>query len=97
MSDKNTISENNTLAPKKVKVYKAQPQKTLVRRKRPNIITKIQFYGSEYDVDNVKMRILHSRNINSTSDIRSLEIYIKPEDNMAYYVLNSKIRDSIYL
>ena len=58
---------------------------------------KIQFSGLEYDLDEIKAEVEADYKSKFEGEIESIQIYIKPEDRAAYYVINSEIRDMIGL
>lgn len=53
----------------------------------------IQFAGAEYDLSVIKENIKKSwteQTGKKECDIKEMQIYIKPEENTAYYVINSE-------
>lgn len=48
----------------------------------------VQFYGRQVEVAQVVEKAKEDFKSGSKEPIRSLKLYIKPEDNMAYYVIN---------
>lgn len=51
----------------------------------------VQFKGKEYDTEEiVNMCKAAYKADNSRKQVRSLEVYIKPEEDKAYYVVNGK-------
>lgn len=48
----------------------------------------LQFRGSEYDVTDLIERCKADYKKTNKSAIRSCKVYVKPEDGMAYYVIN---------
>lgn len=52
----------------------------------------IQYMGNEYDQKAIVDRIVEGyvSEGNKKSSIQSFEVYIKPEDNTAYYVINGQ-------
>ena len=57
--------------------------------KEPDITVKIQFAGNEYDVCEIREKVEKAYNESVKDAVRSVDIYIKPEDKAAYYVVNS--------
>ena len=57
--------------------------------KEPDITVKIQFAGNEYDVCEISEKVEKAYNVSVKDAVRSVDIYIKPEDKAAYYVVNS--------
>lgn len=59
----------------------------------------LQFAGEEIDVEEVmeKARTAYVSEGHRASSIKSLRLYIKPEEHKAYYVINEKAAGSIEL
>lgn len=58
----------------------------------------LQFAGAEYDVTDVAKRAEEAfKATGSTTTIKSLKVYLKPEDRTAYYVVNETITGSFAL
>ena len=59
----------------------------------------IQFAGAEYKESEIleKVEAAYKAEGHRLSAIRSMELYIKPEDGMAYYVINGKTTGSVEL
>ena len=61
-------------------------------------LIKVQLGSSEFDITNIKKAVEEDfRNKHKGSRFKNVEIYVKPEDGMAYYVVNSKYSDKIAL
>lgn len=76
---------------------KATVKKTTSRRAAtPQVY--IQYMGNEFNQKEIVDRIVerYVSEGNKKSSIQSFEVYIKPEDNTAYYVINGQ-GDSISL
>lgn len=58
---------------------------------------KLQFFGMEFDLDEIQTAVEEDCKVKNYSPITSLTIYIKPEDKAAYYVVNQTITDKIAL
>ena len=57
--------------------------------KEPDITVKIQFAGNEYDVCEISEKVEKAYSESVKDAVKSVDIYIKPEDKAAYYVVNS--------
>lgn len=79
--------------------------KTAAAEKKPaakkaaaeKIVTKVQFGGNEYDVDEIVAKAKAAFKAESKAAIKTVNVYIKPEDNAAYYVVNDKAEGKIDL
>lgn len=58
---------------------------------------KLQFFGMEVDLEEIRTAIEADCKAKNYSPITSLTIYIKPEEKAAYYVANHTITDKIAL
>ena len=81
-------------APAKKAAAKKAPAKKAAAKKE-NVV--VQFAGKEFDVDAVVEAAKADYKANNKGAVRSLNVYIKPEDNAAYYVVNSKAEGKIEL
>ena len=50
---------------------------------------KVQFGGAEYDIEAIKQAVEADCKANVKGRVKTLEIYVKPEDHAVYYVANS--------
>lgn len=57
----------------------------------------LQFAGKEIDIDSVAEAARADFKANNKGCVRKLEVYVKPEDSAAYYVVNGKISGKIEL
>ena len=60
-----------------------------VQNKEPDITVKIQFSGNEYDDCEITKKVEKAYSESVKDAVKSVDIYIKPEDKAAYYVVNS--------
>ena len=58
---------------------------------------KVQFGVDEYDVESIKKAVEADFRSKYTGHYKNVQIYIKPEEKTAYYVVNSKFSDKIAL
>lgn len=61
--------------------------------------TVLQFNGQEFDLDAVEANVKQDWKDkgNKVTDIKTLSIYVKPEDAKVYYVANEEIEGSVDL
>ena len=57
----------------------------------------LQYGGAEYDIDSIKKRVDEAVKNSGKKNIKSVDIYVKPEDRAAYYVINGKDSSKIDL
>ena len=57
---------------------------------------KVQIGEREYDMDAIKVAVLEACK-GKVKSVKTVEVYVKPEDNAAYYVVNSEVEDKIDL
>lgn len=60
-------------------------------------VTKIQFEEAEYDLSKIHEDVKKDIASKYSEEVKTLKIYIKPEDKKAYYVANDDFSDSINL
>lgn len=56
----------------------------------------VQFMGAEYSLDEIRMNVKKAwmeETGKKESDIEEVQIYIKPEENAAYYVVNGEFAE----
>ncbi len=58
---------------------------------------KVQFDGAEYDVAAIVEAAKADFKNNNKSAIKSISVYIKPEDGKAYYVVNDNVNGEVAL
>ena len=58
---------------------------------------KLQFGSEEYDLAEIKKAVEADYKGKFKGRVKSVEIYVKPEDRAAYYVVNSDFSDKIEL
>lgn len=74
---------------------KATPNKRTKKIVEPKVSVKLQFGDAEYDLDELKSRIEAA--YKAKADVQTVDIYIKPEEGKAYYVINTYDDDSVDL
>ena len=81
----------------KTKATAKPSAKTAKSATAPKETVKIQFGADEYDFAEIKKAVEADCKSKVKGKIKSIEIYIKPEDKAVYYVVNSDFSDKIYL
>ena len=92
-------------ATKEVKASKAEKATKSTKTTKPAKATKaapsdavkVQFGVDEYDVESIKKAVEADFRSKYTGHYKNVQIYIKPEEKTAYYVVNSKFSDKITL
>lgn len=83
-----TAKTTKTAAKKTTAKASAKPVKAAADKK---VNTFLQFGGHEYDVDEVIEKVKAAAAADTgKKTFKSLDIYVKPEENVAYYVVNGK-------
>lgn len=85
---------------KKTSAKKTAPKATTKTTKAataPKETVKVQFGGDEYDFAEIKKSVEADYKSKVKGKIKTVEIYIKPEDKAVYYVINSDFSDKIDL
>ncbi len=97
-----TAAEVSVPADKPAK--KAPARKTTAKAKTatktatvPKEIVKLQFGSDEYDLAEIKKAVEADYKGKFKGRVKSVEIYVKPEEKAAYYVVNSDFSDKIEL
>ena len=76
---------------------RAKSTKTSKAATAPKETVKVQFGGDEYDFAEIKKAVEADYKGKVKGKIKTVEIYIKPEDKAVYYVINSDFSDKIEL
>lgn len=74
------------------KTEMTEEKKPTRRKKAVSAVVYVQYSGSEYVVSDLseKVTAAYEAEGNKASAIKSLEIYVKPEEGKAYYVINGE-------
>ena len=81
----------------KTKATAKPSAKTAKAATAPKETVKIQFGADEYDFAEIKKAVEADYKSKIKGRIKTVEIYIKPEDKAVYYVVNSDFTDKIDL
>ena len=81
----------------KAKATAKPAAKTAKAATAPKETVKIQFGADEYDYAEIKKAVEADYKSKVKGRLKTVEIYIKPEDKAVYYVVNSDFSDKINL
>ena len=96
-AEKKAAPKAEKKAPAKKTAEKKAPAKKAAKAPAKKETVVVQFAGKELDVEAVVEAAKADFKANNKGAVRSLNVYIKPEDNAAYYVVNSKVEGKIEL
>ena len=74
-----------------------KPAAKTTKAAAPKETVKIQFGADEYDYAEIKKAVEADYKKKVKGGIKTVEIYIKPEDKAVYYVVNGDFSDKINL
>ena len=88
--------KTETVSTKKAPVKRAAAKKAAATVKKAEVkeAVYIQFAGSEYNLDEIRANVKKAwteETGNKESDIKEVQIYVKPEEHAAYYVVNQEV------
>lgn len=102
-AEKNETSTNDTVtekkAPAKKTAAKKAPAKKTTAKKEMKVTTVVQCFGKEINEKDIiaDVKKAWTKAGNKVGDIKTLELYIKPEEGTVYYVINTTESGSITL
>ena len=76
---------------------KPAAKKAPVKKAEPKVTVKVQFAGNEYDIDQITKDVTKAYKGSVKGAVKSVEIYIKPEDGAVYYVVDSEYTGKVEL
>ena len=82
-------AETTAEAPKKV--VRKTVRKTVAKKAETKTAVYVEFFGKQISTSAIVEQIT---NQNSDKKIETLDVYVKPEENAAYYVINGEGSDS---
>ena len=84
-------------APAKKPETKKAPAKKAAKPevKKENVV--VQFGGKEVEIDAIVAAAKADFRANNKGCVRTINVYVKPEDNAAYYVVNNKTEGKVEL
>ena len=97
-STKKPAAKAKKAAPvKKTAPAKTAAKKASAKKADPKIKVKVQFGDAEYDIDEITKKVAKACKKSVKGNVKTVEIYVKPEDGAAYFVVNSDVSDKIDL
>lgn len=92
---KKAVEEKKAAAPKKETAKKAAPAKKEVAVKAATKVSvNLQFAGKEYkaeDFEKMAKDVWQYDLGKKAADLKSVDLYVKPEENKVYYVMNGDV------
>ena len=92
-----TAPKTEKKAPAKKPAAKKTPSKKAAKTDVKKETVMVQFAGKEFDVDSIVELARADFKANNKGCVRSINVYVKPEDSAAYYVVNGKIQGKVEL
>jgi len=97
---KKTVAAKKEAAPKKETAKKAPAKKAVAKKAEVASVVNFQFSGKSYTPDELlkicKDVWVYDLN-GKAEDFKSVELYVKPEENTTYYVINGNITGSFFI
>lgn len=90
-------SVEKKVAEKKAAEKKAPAKKAAAKPEAKKETVVLQFAGKEINVDAIVESAKADFKANNKGCVRKLDVYVKPEDNAAYYVVNGKTEGKVDL
>lgn len=84
-------------AEKKPAVKKPAAKKAPAKKAEPKTNVVVEFYGRQIIAKDVVAACEAAYKAENKEAIKSIDVYVKPEDNAAYYVVNSKVSGKVDL
>ena len=101
MAKKTTTAAEKPAAAKKTATKTTAAKKTAApaAKKAAAVkeVAKIQFDGCEFDVAEIIEKAKADYKANNKAAVKSVDVYIKPEEKAAYYVVNGKVEGKVDL
>ena len=94
VEEKKAVPAKKAAAPKKETAKKAAPaKKEATVKAATKVSVNLQFAGKEYTEDFEKMAkdVWQYDLGNKAADLKSVDLYVKPEENKVYYVMNGDV------
>lgn len=84
-------------APKAAKAPKTEKKEVKEEKSEVNVV--VEFNGTQRKVDEIvdKIKAEWVEAGHRVSTIKSLDVYIKPQDYTAYYVINGKVQGKVWM
>lgn len=84
-------------APAKKTAAKTETKKAPAKKTAAKSAVKVQFGGAEYDIDEIVAACKADYKTKSKAAVKSINVYVKPEEATAYYVVNDDFSDKVVL
>ncbi len=84
-------------APAKTAAKKAPAKKPAAKKAEPKKNVVVEFYGKQIIAKDVVDNCIAAYKAENKEAVKSIDVYVKPEDNAAYYVVNAKVSGKIDL
>ena len=92
---KKAVEEKKAVPPKKETAKKAAPaKKEATVKAATKVSVNLQFAGKEYkaeDFEKMAKDVWQYDLGNKAADLKSVDLYVKPEENKVYYVMNGDV------
>lgn len=76
---------------------KAAAKKTSAKKAEPKTNVVVEFYGRQIITKDVVAACEAAYKAENKEAVKSIDVYVKPEDNAAYYVVNATVSGKIDL
>lgn len=90
-------AEKKTAAAKKTSSAKKPAAKKTTAKKTIDSKVYIQFFGKQVTASDVLASCEADYKSNNKTAIKNIEVYVKPEDDVAYYVVNGDVQGKVSL
>ncbi len=93
-------TEEKKAAPAKAVAKKAPAKKTTAKKTAVTAQINVQFGGKSYSTEDLMKIVKDVWKYDlkqKAADLKEVELYVKPEENMAYYVINKEITGSFFI
>ncbi len=84
-------------APKKTAAKKPAAKKAPAKKAEPKTNVVVEFYGRQIIAKDVVAACEAAYKAENKEAVKSIDVYVKPEDNAAYYVVNAKVSGKVDL
>ncbi len=79
------------MAPEKKKITMRAAKKAIETKAEPELLTILQYGDQEFDITDIARKAYKSyKSVHKRKAVTSFKIYIKPEDNAAYFTVNGE-------
>lgn len=82
-------------AAKKPAAKKAAAKKPAAKKAEANVV--VEYYGKQFVTKDIVAACEKAYKAENKAAVKTIDVYVKPEDNAAYYVVNSKVAGKVDL